>query len=741
MKVLISILKDYDNQRELDNIYQQFVDHGFVIHQFIDTNGEVQLESLPAILDYVKGCNSDDDFLERIVVLSNMQPLLFSWYRCYNHLVHDYIYVIDEKKYKNYDGYQNREIVRVLSEFNGIKDETVTGKIYLNINPVNYNVVMDFLLMDDHFVYFDDIQNFDFTRITSPQLKQKVYQFGEYEITFDFLSSLNTETIKLDWNVIANTINLVVDRDFLVKLEHNCYIFVYFAIYILNQNIPLNIKYQLIYIIFSHFGESEKNTYCMKQVIDFLTKKELPFIDKSTLLTASVKLQVKEDLLQHILKFLCDDHENIPFHYPILINSLLYITKNGLKLYPELFKDRSYVMDRILSFYRNHITIDFKGRKRKRIAIVTGQLLQKVHAPTSIVINYATNLKKYFPDYEIKIFVDDMFCFCPEEEVILHLYASNISSKMSTVHSNELEPMNIKVYYSNPELDRISRIQMDINAILDFQPDLLFVMGSDFSFAASYLYPYFPIVKFSFGGAENSPYADLYISGRGETDLRDEYRYYGITSRKYVSHQSGLELPIPKKNIKREDLSIAPNDFVMVTVGNRLAVDMDHEFLGIMCDVLEKSDSIKWVIVGLNGVNQYILHPFRKLIEIGKIIIIAYEEDLAALYQICDIYVNPFRLGGGISGAIAMNQQLPVVSLKNFGDVSVYVGEEDCVEKQMFKDEIMKLYLDREYRFKKGEKMKSRIERDFGMEKAVYEIISLFEMARQEFRNRVNSSN
>lgn len=50
-------------------------------------------------------------------------------------------------------------------------------------------------------------------------------------------------------------------------------------------------------------------------------------------------------------------------------------------------------------------------------------------------------------------------------------------------------------------------------------------------------------------------------------------------------------------------------------------------------------------------------------------------EDVLAIFELCDLFVNPIRLGGGTSAVEAMSKGLPVVSTA-YGDVGATVGED-----------------------------------------------------------------
>ena len=104
--ILLIFLNDLERVEEFNEIIDKFDKNGYKMY----------------LLDNIR---KDDHFSSR--------DLIFSWYRCYNSVVDDYIYFIDEDE-KNYFLPSDRHFnfYYNLYEFNGIDKETVEGKIYLS---------------------------------------------------------------------------------------------------------------------------------------------------------------------------------------------------------------------------------------------------------------------------------------------------------------------------------------------------------------------------------------------------------------------------------------------------------------------------------------------------------------------------------------------------------------------------------------------------------------------------------
>ena len=97
-----------------------------------------------------------------------------------------------------------------------------------------------------------------------------------------------------------------------------------------------------------------------------------------------------------------------------------------------------------------------------------------------------------------------------------------------------------------------------------------------------------------------------------------------------------------------------------------------------MCDMLRNYKNVKWLIVGCTD-HPYISEHHKDMVDAGDVIFINYEDDLPGLYTICDIFLNPDRVGGGYSVAWAVQQGLAVASPSG-GDAEICIlGKDYCL--------------------------------------------------------------
>lgn len=167
---------------------------------------------------------------------------------------------------------------------------------------------------------------------------------------------------------------------------------------------------------------------------------------------------------------------------------------------------------------------------------------------------------------------------------------------------------------------------------------------------------------------------------------------------------SGLKLQT--ETVGRADYGISAEKFIMVVVGARLDDEVTDEFLQMIEGILRED-----MVIAFLGIFRNYEMTLSRFPELKKQCInLGYCNDILSRMEICDLYINPTRKGGGTSCVEAMFKGIPVVSV-NFGDVSVNVGEDFCVEDyRQMQERILKHYEDREYHEEMAKKASKRAE-------------------------------
>ncbi|RLQ96776.1 glycosyltransferase family 4 protein [Falsibacillus albus] len=724
-KILLVLKQEGRKDARLQKLVRTFKKKGFQLENVSLKN--LKFDQLENVLEKVK---SNHKKVERISLISNHRLLLWGWFRAYNSLIDDFIYVpaIEEK-----DTF-HQEPLKTLANLYEMEKETIVGDIYVDIDFENQHLLFPMLLVNFRFQYFSTMGEFDWDESPKKDPILKTYQLAGTTYSFGKIGMAN-ETIELN---DQKPKPFAMDMDFMKALAAKPDLCMYICINVLNMQIPASMKGEVLNTIFSLFQETTAKESIFGDLEKYLMTSNPSFPERVYLLASSLFLKHKPKLLELIHKTMLQSPEYTSYHYPLLMSSLGFMTSYGLDKYEDLFNDQIQIMERIVTYYKSLLP-EPVIQKKKKIILVVSQLLSVNHSPTSLAINYAIYLKKANPEYGISIFVDDFFAYSPNEVLFPNAYRSALSTQLQKEHEKMLDGHEVHLHYSDSSLPRVDRLKKDLIFMENEGPELIWKLGANFSLIGAILYDHVPVLSTTLGGAEPIPYAYLFTGGNTKEEMEDEWKKHNGISSKYKQITYGLDLPGPTAVEERSKYGLTPDDFALATVGNRLDAEMTEEFISIMNDVLKKDHSIKWMIVGKGSFGD-LRDACKDFIQNKQIIFVDYQRDLPGFYQLCDAYVNPFRQGGGISGAMAMNEGLPVVTLKGPYDVTIYTGNHAAVEKEKFGAEIERLFLDPSYRKEKGEEMKQRIQEQFGFDKAIQDIMECIEIAKKEFENKNKQS-
>jgi predicted XRE-type DNA-binding protein len=716
-----------------EKLIAQFREQGYAIHVINITDNRFEPFILPALLNDLQVNEAT-----HLVILSNIMEVIFCWFRFYNSLADSFIYWIEvpyqffyTKENPNYNFYQ--------SVFNlmGIEQETVVGKIYCNINFNNYPFLFNFWIYQNNFKYFDALDNLTLGQPKTAKLKiNKIYHFGDQQLSLQVNDETKVEHIRLESSA---PLEFKLDRESVDLLVDHPY-FIGFILKEIYQNFKVGGN-SFVSFLFTHLQTAPLHVkqMIMQQITAYLEQKNLDFPEKIYFLTLLPAMIPDDDLLlKRIMDCLKDDVKYMDTHYPIFISSLFYIGNFKLKIYPGYYRDRRAEIARIAGSFNLPINFNkYNGVRNQRIAFRVDQLLSLLHSPTKVVLDFAKGIRKQFSEYQVKIFVEDNYAHRPQEIIIPINFSSPASKDTTELHLKYLGDCGVELYYADSLKPKRQRTVELIEAINNYNPDIIFTID-DLSLADWYLYPNYPMAYLSMGGSACYNTADVFLYlDRNEAMSNYSTNDIKVDPETVFEYKWGLNLPEPVKKFLRFDLGLKNEDFVCITVGNRLDQDINESYTDAVVSFLKERPAVKWLIVGPAQLS-YLKSKYHSFIS-DQIITINYEEDLAGLYTICNAYLNPPRFGGGYSIASAMNQGVPIVILAQPSDGLVYVGKENsCGEDyESYLYEMNLLYTRKDYHSQKAQLMKDRIEL-FNLKRGIQELINYLPIAKQNFLRRSN---
>lgn len=204
------------------------------------------------------------------------------------------------------------------------------------------------------------------------------------------------------------------------------------------------------------------------------------------------------------------------------------------------------------------------------------------------------------------------------------------------------------------------RLQTTLTRIYEINPSLI-IDVTDETMPLSYLLvKEFPILYIPLRGFVSSMFFTKMLVEGKKAALYANHKFPSIEEAQMFECYINFPEKAPERRWKKKEFGWKHNDFIMVTVGDRLPSEMSEEFMKNVCELMKKDREIKWLIIGCNNIKYLSLR--EDLIKNGQIIFAGYQPDLAGIFQICDAYINPQRTGGGVSQRIAISNGVPVVA-------------------------------------------------------------------------------
>ena len=122
----------------------------------------------------------------------------------------------------------------------------------------------------------------------------------------------------------------------------------------------------------------------------------------------------------------------------------------------------------------------------------------------------------------------------------------------------------------------------------------------------------------------------------------------------------------------RSALGVPERAVLMLTTGIRLEAEIGGDWAAAVKHLLVRHPEVHWLLIGSRM-------PASLLDMADRITALPFREDLSAVMNTCDLYLNPPRPGGGASVALAMACGLPVVSNAD-GDGGDKLGPLACTD-------------------------------------------------------------
>ncbi|MCW2247880.1 tetratricopeptide (TPR) repeat protein [Azospirillum fermentarium] len=360
----------------------------------------------------------------------------------------------------------------------------------------------------------------------------------------------------------------------------------------------------------------------------------------------------------------------------------------------------------------------------RRVAVVTNQFSGDRHQPTRDCFDYAARLKD---DCGLEVAIINANLMPLQVE---NLFIPPMIAEMAGYEEVQTVTMfgrAVRMASFNGRVFTAQKLADIVGVVDEFDPDVIVSFGGSnivcdlFSIAHAR-----PVVCLPTTSGITISLSPL-VLGYDEHDFTGGIPalYRAPFARRFRPFNFGFFLP-PEGDGNPGPLPQAPFRFGIV--GNRLDVEADAAFVGLVDDVLDRCPGAVAVFAGGVEHLQGRLDAARnrdRLVSIGHV------NDIRAFYRQCDVFLNPPRQGGGGSAAIALGESVPVVTFP-WGDVASVAGPRfHTPDRAAYVDRAAALCADAGLRAEQGAAARTRFDTVVDRRHSMARLLAYFEEARR----------
>jgi glycosyltransferase involved in cell wall biosynthesis len=313
-------------------------------------------------------------------------------------------------------------------------------------------------------------------------------------------------------------------------------------------------------------------------------------------------------------------------------------------------------------------------RDTDTILVFTHQFLSERHAPTRTTLERCYTLGKLL-NKKIVLF-NTREQYTRTGAIILYKPSfGKVMDEYNEISEYQYKDYKIPFYQSDVNMPNISEIEQILEAVRRLKPSFILSIANG-SIVADLVGKVIPqaAIGLAFSTLPTSS-ATFSIIGRKLSDTEWSQRLKdGYTRDSIIETTFTFELNPKKSTFTRKDFHIPENCFLLVTIGIRLDSEITDDFV----ESIQKTFPWGTHIVFAGEFSRYEDYCSRYPEFRAHSTFIGYCNDILALMEICDLYINPRRLGGGFSVIEAFHEGKPGISIR-YGDVATAAGEDFCV--------------------------------------------------------------
>lgn len=430
------------------------------------------------------------------------------------------------------------------------------------------------------------------------------------------------------------------------------------------------------YELYNHINNAPKEV--KEQVVELMLKfidKRRPYIS-TWVYSFLINLYPVSALMEQFEKYSLYNTQWKANTKYFIFNQILSLMFRNIKLENKKNKSLFWSLFRqIVNDFRQIVNIKFekiplKERDSELIIVITDQLLSEEHSPTMVTLERCRVLKKCLGKKVLLINTAEVMSSLGEIPFFMKIsanYNENLVDKKSLTWKEE----EIEYIQCENKMPSKDTLELLLSYIQKVKPYFILSLGGT-SILANLANMIIPVLVENLSSNLEVTMADYQIVNYEITeDDKKLLKQQKVNINSIIKSQVGLSIPEQKRKLSKAELGLPEDKFVLITMGHRLDNEVTDEFAYVLENVLD--DNTIMVFCGMFESYEKFINKHSKLKE--KTYYIGITDDILAVLENCDLYINMIRKGGGTTGTAAIYKGVPVITT-SYGDIARNVGED-----------------------------------------------------------------
>jgi hypothetical protein len=355
----------------------------------------------------------------------------------------------------------------------------------------------------------------------------------------------------------------------------------------------------------------------------------------------------------------------------------------------------------------------------RRVAVVVPHAAHQFHTPSVMAIEQCAVLAR--EGCQVQIFSAQEL-MPPDVETFRGDHGRLLLPSLNAQALATILPAGVGMTVGDSRFSLTGRWRNLMPLLADFDPDVVLLVGL-YSPLAAALYGVRPVVGISVNTVPPIAPLDVWLTADLELARRDIWG--GVFAPPQpVFHPYRVRRSRKQWPVTRAELGLGDDAVVWITPGFRLEREVRGEWASRMLQLMARYPEVVWLLVGGEGKLPLALQRAAP----GRVRALPTRGDLIGILRISDIYVNPPRMGGGLSVAEAMAEGLPVTSFAD-SDGGDKVGELALPGMDAYMERLAALTESPGLRAELGEALHKRFSERFDLEASGPELLAACQQA------------